>query len=244
MCKTAKKFENSGQLGQQLKQYSSAISFLMLVSTWIVCCHRLPFLPPLLVLPFFCLPLSPLLRNFPVLGISPCRVLWPWRRREWSRCREVRLPVLTKPFQILLNGRIYCFVLSCPLMHRNMRHSFTLFLLKAHQCSCWCFVIFSFPQWSCLTIWIVTSHEDVITTISLAVRRVVLDVNRDEVVEVLVVNFSPSDRHLRSSVHLVVLPSAEYRGMVVTFLCSSFCVYGFCMVFLPLIVSMLSSSWL
>ena len=34
MCKTAKKFENSGQLGQQLKQHSSAITFLMLVWTW------------------------------------------------------------------------------------------------------------------------------------------------------------------------------------------------------------------
>ena len=64
MCKTAKKFENSGQLGQQLKQCSSAISFLMLVCTWINCGLRLPFLPPLLVLPPFWFPLSPLLRIF------------------------------------------------------------------------------------------------------------------------------------------------------------------------------------
>ena len=65
MCKTAKKFfENSGQRGQQLKQCSSAISFLMLVCTWIICGLRLPFVPPLLVLPSFWLPHSPLLRIF------------------------------------------------------------------------------------------------------------------------------------------------------------------------------------
>ena len=69
-----------------------------------------------------------------------------------------------------------------------------------------------------------------------------LDVNRGEVVEVLDVCFSPPDCHPRSSVHFVFLPSAEYPGMVATFLCSSSCVYGFCMVFVPLIVSVLSSS--
>ena len=79
-------------------------------------------------------------------------------------------------------------------------------------------------------------------TISLAVRRVVLDVNRSEAVEALDVSFSPPDRHLRSLVYLVVLPSAEYRRMVATFLCSSFCVNGFRMIFLPWIVSVLSSS--
>ena len=44
-------------------------------------------------------------------------------------------------------------------------------------------------------------------TISFAVRRVVLDVNLDEVVEILDVSFSPPDRQLRSSVYFVVLPS-------------------------------------
>ena len=58
-----------------------------------------------------------------------------------------------------------------------------------------------------------------------------LDVNRGEVVEVLDVSFSPPDLHLRSSVYLVVLPSVENRAMVVTFLCSSFCINGFCMFF-------------
>ena len=58
-----------------------------------------------------------------------------------------------------------------------------------------------------------------------------LDVNRGDVVEVLDVSFSPPDRHLRSSENIVVLPSAEYQGMVATFLCSSFCVNGFRMIF-------------
>ena len=35
------------------------------------------------------------------------------------------------------------------------------------------------------------------------------DVNRGEVVDVLDVSFCPPDRHLRSSVSFVVLPSAE-----------------------------------
>ena len=90
---------------------------------------------------------------------------------------------------------------------------------------------------------IVTSHEDrVFIPISLTVRSFVLDVNRGEVVEVLDVSFSPPERHLGSLVYLVVPSSAEYRGMVSTFLCSSFCVCGFCMVSLPLIVSVLSPS--
>ena len=44
------------------------------------------------------------------------------------------------------------------------------------------------------------------------------DVNRGEVVEVLDVSFSPPDRQLRRSVYLVVLPSAQCRGMVATLL--------------------------
>ena len=59
-----------------------------------------------------------------------------------------------------------------------------------------------------------------------------LDVNRGEVVEVLDVSLSPPGRHLRSSEYLVVLPSAQCWGMV----------DGFCMVFLPLIVSVPFSS--
>ena len=224
MCKTAKKFEELKETWPTVETTFVRISFLMLVWTWILCCLRLPFLPPLLVLPFFWLPLSPVLRIFPVLRVPPCRVLWPWRRRGWSRCRDVRLPVLAEPCRISLNCRIQSVVLACPHMHRNMRDTSTLFLLKAHQRTYWCLVIFSSPQWSCMRIWIVTSHEDhVFITISLAVRRVVLDVNRGEVVEVLDVSFSPPDRHLRSSVYLVVLPSADYWGI-------SFCVYGFCTV--------------
>ena len=45
------------RLGQQLKQCS--LQFPGINWTRIDCCLRLPFLPPLLVLPFFCLPLSP-----------------------------------------------------------------------------------------------------------------------------------------------------------------------------------------
>ena len=83
----------------------------------------------------------------------------------------------------------------------------------------------------------VTSHGDqVFLPISLAVRRVMLDVNSGEVVEELDASLSPPDRHLRSSENLVVLPSSQYWGMVATFLCSSFCVHGICIVFLPLIV--------
>ena len=68
----------------------------------------------------------------------------------------------------------------------------------------------------------------------------VLDVNRGDVVAVLDASFPPGV-HLRSSENIIVLPSAEYRRMDATFLCSSFGVHGFCMVFLPLIVSVHSS---
>ena len=79
-------------------------------------------------------------------------------------------------------------------------------------------------------------------TNSLSVKRFMLDVNCGEVVEVFDVSFSPPDRRLRSSVYLVVLPSAQYRGVVAAFLCSSFCVNGFCMVYRSLSVSVLSPS--
>ena len=54
-----------------------------------------PPAPTTLVLPFFWLPPSPLFRIF-----QCC-----------FQCWEVRLPVLTEPFQILLDGRIQCVVL-------------------------------------------------------------------------------------------------------------------------------------
>ena len=44
-----------------------------------------------------------------------------------------------------------------------------------------------------------------------------LDVNRSEVVEVLDVRLNPPDRHLRSSICFVVMPSAQYRGVVFRF---------------------------
>ena len=53
------------------------------------------------------------------------------------------------------------------------------------------------------------------------------DVNHGDVVEVLDVRLRPSDRHLRCSVCFVVLPSAQYRGVIVAPSCSSFCVNGF-----------------
>ena len=53
-----------GNLGNSWNNVRRAISFLMLVCTWIICGLRLPFLPPLLVLPSFWLPHSPLLRIF------------------------------------------------------------------------------------------------------------------------------------------------------------------------------------
>ena len=48
-----------------------------------------------------------------------------------------------------------------------------------------------------------------------------LDVNRGEVVEVFDERLSPPDRHLRSSENFVDLPSAQYRGVVAAFVCSS-----------------------
>ena len=182
MCKTVKKFENSGRLGQQLKQYS--LQFPGINWTRIVGCLRLPFLPPLLVLPFFCLPLSPQLR------ITQC-----WEFHHVGFCdhdeEEDEVGVEKYVCQFWLShskfrwivDRIQCVVLSCPQMHRNMRDTFALFLLQAHQRTCCCFVIFSFPRWSCLEIWIVTSHEDHVSkTISLAVRHYMRDVNSGEVV--------------------------------------------------------------
>ena len=45
---------------------------------------------------------------------------------------------------------------------------------------------------------------DVFLTISLAVTRIVLDVNRVGIVDTLDARFIPPDRHLRISVHLIL----------------------------------------
>ena len=68
-----------------------------------------------------------------------------------------------------------------------------------------------------------------------------LAVNCGDVVEVLDVRLRPSDRHLRRSVCFVILPSAQYRGVSAASSYSSFCVNGFCMVYLPLVMSVLFS---
>ena len=203
MCKTVKKIENSSRLYHLSHHFWS--------------CHSAGYHPR---------------------HCWECSQCWEFHHVEFcdhdEEEDEVGVQKCVCRFQILWKSTIQCVVLSCPHRHRNMKHTFALFLLKAHQRTCWCFVSFSFPQWFCLVIGIVTSHEDhVFLTISLALRHVMLDVNSGEVVEVLDASLSPPDRHLRSSEYLVVLPSAQYWGMV----------DGFCMVFLPLIVSVPLSSW-
>ena len=106
MCKTAKKFENSGQLGQQLKQCPSRYQFLDASVHMNHLCSSLTISPTTFGLAFLLVATLATVENFLVLRMPPCRLLWSWRRRGWSRCREVRLPVLAEPFQILLNGRI------------------------------------------------------------------------------------------------------------------------------------------
>ena len=66
-----------------------------------------------------------------------------------------------------------------------------------------CYLLF--PQWACLRIWIVTSHEDHVFHNDVFV----LDVNRDEVVEVLDISFSPPDREARYISSLCHLLSIE-----------------------------------
>ena len=56
------------------------------------------------------------------------------KKRMKSVSRNARAN--SESFQILLNGRIQCVVLSCLGMQKNMRHTFALFLLKAHQRTC------------------------------------------------------------------------------------------------------------
>ena len=54
------------------------------------------------------------------------------------------------------------------------------------------------------------------------------DVNLGDVVEVLDPLVSPTVCQMRLSVHFVVLPSVNYRGVFAAFQCSSFCIHGFC----------------
>ena len=69
-----------------------------------------------------------------------------------------------------------------------------------------------------------------------------LDDNRGDVVKVLVGRLRPSDRHLRCSVCFVILPSAQYGGVVAAFSRTSFCINRFGVVFLPLVMSVLFPS--
>ena len=69
------------------------------------------------------------------------------------------------------------------------------------------------------------------------------DVNLGDVVEVLDPLFSPTVYQLRSWVCFVVLRSVQYRGVFVSFRCSSSCIHGFLMIHLSLVVSALSPSY-
>ena len=67
------------------------------------------------------------------------------------------------------------------------------------------------------------------------------DVNLEDAVEVLDPLFSPTVYQSRSSVYFGVLPSVQYRGVFVSFRCSSSYIHGFLMIHLPLVVSALFS---
>ena len=57
-------------------------------------CWLLLSVSPLLILPFFWPPFSPLVMIFPALRIPPCRGLWPWRGSwGWWRFCEIGLPI-------------------------------------------------------------------------------------------------------------------------------------------------------
>ena len=91
-------------------------------------------------------------------------------------------------------------VLCCLVLRCNgiLRYTFALVSLKADNSICWWFIIFSFQRWSCLRIWIETSHEErALITMSLSIRRFMLDVNFGDVVDVLDLRLRPSDRHLK-----------------------------------------------
>ena len=63
-------------------------------------------------------------------------------------------------------------------------------------------------------IWVVTFHRDgVLVTTPLVKGRVVRDVDRLEVIQVLAVSFCPPVRQLRSSVLLVILSPAQDRHL-------------------------------
>ena len=97
---------NSGRLWQQSKQHSPATSFPELVWTWICRCPFLPFVPPRWILPFFWLPLFPVLRAPPRWAFCPCR---RWRR-------GMLLPVETQSHQVLLDCRTTC----CAVLSSNV----------------------------------------------------------------------------------------------------------------------------
>ena len=67
-------------------------------------------------------------------------------------------------------------------------------------------------------------------------------VDLGDVVEVLDPLVSPSVYQLRFSENFVVLPSAPYRSVFAAFRCSSFCIHGFVMIFLPWVVTSFKSS--
>ena len=68
------------------------------------------------------------------------------------------------------------------------------------------------------------------------------DVNLGYVVEELDPLFSPTVYQLKSPVYFVVLSSVQYRGVFVSFRCTSFCIHGFLMIHQALVVSALFPS--
>ena len=98
-----------------------------------------------------------------------------------------------QPFQVSFKFWVQCVFLLGPHIFRDISVGSTLLFTEAQQLFGSCSVVVSFPHRSRLRIWIVTLHCDgALVTTLLVIVRVVGDVDRREVVQVLAVGFCPT----------------------------------------------------
>ena len=153
-------------------------------------------------------------------------------------------------FQLKLNHSKCCWTAGCIVLFCLVRKCVGTWgttlpwaRLKADKSVCWWFIIWSLTQWSCFFIGINTFSRRVCFHIVVAVGRVLPDWCQSWRCSRGTWPTSQSSRAPIEKLDISFCHRSNTESVFAAFQYSSFCIHGFLLIHLPLVLSALSPSW-
>ena len=142
---------------------------------------------PMVIVPLRVLPSNVV----PPIWSQRCWRTW-WKRGNQRWIREMLLPMLVEPLQMLFcAGRYMCF-LPYSSLFRDVADNFALFLTNSRQCSRCLVIIISFSRRTQLSVWVSAFHMNcALKSVPLGLRSLLRDVYRDNMDQVTAKCFRP-----------------------------------------------------